>query len=84
VWERNTAPWLLQAGQYTMTPDHLPLIGPTAVGGLWVNTGYSGHGVMGGPAGSKLLIDLLTGARPGGSNPFRLDRTFVPREHAAL
>ena len=84
VWERNTAPWLLQAGQYTMTPDHLPLIGPSAVGGVWVNTGYSGHGVMGGPAGSKLLIDLLTGACPGGSNPFRLDRIFVSREHAAL
>lgn len=84
VWERNTAQWALQAGQYTMTPDHLPLIGPTAVEGLWVNTGYSGHGVMAGPAGSELLIELLTGARSGLDNPFRPDRPFVERIHASL
>ncbi|HEV8621450.1 MAG TPA: FAD-dependent oxidoreductase, partial [Actinomycetota bacterium] len=24
VWDRGAAPWLLQAGQYTMTPDHRP------------------------------------------------------------
>lgn len=80
VWERNSTPWLIQAGQYMMTPDHRPLIGPTAVDGLWVNTGYSGHGVMGSPAGSRLLVDLLTGAIAPDANPFRLDRPFT--EHA--
>lgn len=84
VWERNSAQWLMQAGQYTMTPDHRPLLGPTPVDGLWVNTGYSGHGVMGSPAGSRLLIDLLTGARDRVTNPFRPDRTFVERVIATL
>jgi sarcosine oxidase subunit beta len=84
VWERNTAPWFLQGGQYTMTLDHRPLIGPMPVPGLWLNTGYSGHGVMGGPAGSALLIDLITGAIAAAENPFRLDRTFTPPAHATL
>ncbi|MHB8648358.1 MAG: NAD(P)/FAD-dependent oxidoreductase [Thermomicrobiales bacterium] len=84
VWERNSAMWLIQAGQYTMTPDHRPLIGPTAVDGLWVHTGYSGHGVMGSPAGSRLLADLLTGTQPTGENPFRLDRPFIARAIATL
>jgi glycine/D-amino acid oxidase-like deaminating enzyme len=71
---RNTAQWAVQAGQYTMTPDQRPLIGPTEIDGLHVNTGYSGHGVMGGPAGSELLASILAGR--AGDNPFRLDRTF--------
>ncbi len=84
VWERSSAYWLIQAGQYTMTPDHRPLIGPTPVDGLWVNTGYSGHGVMGSPAGSRLLVDLLTGSHPLSTNPFRLDRPFTERAIATL
>jgi sarcosine oxidase, subunit beta len=79
VWTENRALWLLQAGQYTMTPDHRPLIGPGGVDGLWINTGYSGHGVMGSPAGSRLLVDLLTGTRSAEENPFRLDRPFGRR-----
>jgi sarcosine oxidase subunit beta len=79
VWDRGSAPWMLQAGQYTMTPDRRPLIGPTAVGGLYVNTGYSGRGIMGGPAGSRHLVDVLTGRISREDNPFRLDRGFVPR-----
>ena len=71
---------LLQAGQYTITPDHRPLIGPTPIEGLFVNSGYSGHGIMGSPAGSRLLVDLLTGAIPAHENPFRLDRSFLERE----
>jgi glycine/D-amino acid oxidase-like deaminating enzyme len=80
VWERGTDHWWLQAGQYTMTPDHRPLIGPAPLDGLFINSGYSGHGVMAGPAGSKLLADVLTGVLPDAENPFRLDRTFLPRE----
>ena len=67
-----------------MTPDHRPLLGPTPVDGLWVNTGYSGHGVMGSPAGSRLLVDMLTGALPLADNPFALDRPFVERAIATL
>jgi sarcosine oxidase, subunit beta len=78
VWDRGSANWILQAGQYTMTPDHRPLIGQTPIEGLFVNTGYSGHGIMCGPAGSQLLADVLTGNST--TNPFRLDRVFVPRD----
>ena len=83
VWTRGSAHWLIQAGQYTMTPDHRPLIGESEVGGLWVNTGYSGHGIMGSPAGSRILIDCITGAT-GDGNPFRLDRRFERRERDVL
>jgi sarcosine oxidase subunit beta len=76
VWDSWSAPWMLQAGHYTMTPDHRPLIGPTGVDGLLVNTGYSGRGVMAGPAGSRRLVDLLTGATAPAANPLRPDRPF--------
>lgn len=82
VWDRGAAPWLLQAGQYTMTPDHRPLIGTTSIEGLWVNTGYSGHGIMLGPAGSRVLVDLLTGKAE--SNPFPPSRAFERREPPTL
>jgi len=84
VWDRNAAHWMVQAGQYTMTPDHRPLLGPTAVDGLWLNTGYSGHGIMAGPAGSHHVVDLLVGAAPREQNPFALDRSFAPRPIASL
>ena len=84
VWERNAAHWIVQAGQYTMTPDHRPLLGPTTVEGLWLNTGYSGHGIMAGPAGSSHVVALLIGATPRDQNPFRPDRPFAPRQFASL
>jgi D-hydroxyproline dehydrogenase subunit beta len=80
VWERNTHNWMLQGGQYDMTPDHRPLLGPTPVEGLYVNCGYSGHGIMGSAAGSRHLTDVLTRRIQADQNPFRLDRTFEERE----
>ena len=79
VWDRGNAPWLLQAGQYTETPDRRPLIGPTEVEGLYVNAGYGGRGVMGSPAGSRILVDLITGKLAPADNPYRLDRPFQER-----
>src|SRR6266511_2141190 len=76
VWAAWSAPWMLQAGHYTMTPDHRPLIGPTEVEGLLVNSGYSGRGVMAGPAGARRLVDLLTGKLDPAANPLRPDRPF--------
>lgn len=80
VWQRNSASWLIHAGQYTMTPDHRPMLGPTEMEGLWLNTGYSGHGIMGSTAGSRHLIDVLTGVIPAGDNSFSVDRTFELRD----
>jgi sarcosine oxidase subunit beta len=93
IWERG-ANWLLQAGQYEYTPDHRPFVGPTPVDGLWLNGGWSGHGVMGSGGGSRLLIDAITARATGPSwglradavehNPFRLDRPLEDRRHDVL
>jgi sarcosine oxidase subunit beta len=61
----------VEAGQYDMTPDAKPLIGPTEVEGLFLNSGYSGHGVMGSPAGARLCVDVMLGRVPHAENPFR-------------
>jgi sarcosine oxidase subunit beta len=83
VWERGSHQWMLQAGQYTVTPDHRPLIGRTAVAGLWVNTGYSGHGIMLSPAGGRVLVDAVTSGGEA-TNPFRSDRAFEERPQPTL
>jgi sarcosine oxidase subunit beta len=65
----------VQAGQYTVTPDDKPIIGPhPAIGGLFFNTGYSGHGIMGAPGGGRLLADLATGAASDDANSFSFRR----------
>ncbi len=79
VWERNTDHWWLRAGQYTYTPDHRPFLGPTPIQGLFVNCGYSGHGIMGSAGGSRIVVDTLIGRLQPEQNPFRLDRTMVER-----
>jgi sarcosine oxidase, subunit beta len=79
VWERNTEHWWLRAGQYSYSPDHRPLLGPTPIAGLYVNCGYSGHGIMGSAGGSRIVIDTITGRLLQELNPFRLDREMVPR-----
>jgi sarcosine oxidase subunit beta len=84
VWSENAVHWMVQAGQYTMTPDHWPLIGETSVPGLHVNTGYSGHGIMLSPAGSRRLADLLSGAAAPADNVFRPDREPRPRPPETL
>ena len=77
VWERAPRDdWTVQCGLYTVTPDHRPLIDETPVPGLYVNTGYSGHGVMSSIGGARHLVERIMGAMV--SNPFALDRTFVP------
>jgi sarcosine oxidase subunit beta len=96
VWERGVN-WILQAGQYEYTPDHRPFVSETPVTGLWLNGGWSGHGVMGSGGGSRLLLDAMTGRttgpawglRPGGDggdggNPFRLDRPMEAHRHDVL
>lgn len=42
--------------------------------GLYVNTGYSGHGIMMGVTGGRILAEGLTGNRADG--PFAPGRTF--------
>jgi sarcosine oxidase, subunit beta len=84
VWERGQRSYL-QAGQYEYTPDHRALIGAAAspgAAGIWINGGYSGHGVMASAGGSRLLVDLIVGRSP--ANPFRADRAMRERNHDVL
>jgi glycine/D-amino acid oxidase-like deaminating enzyme len=65
----------LNAGQYTVTPDDKPIIGPhPEIEGLFFTLGYSGHGVMAGPGGGRLLADLVTGKADDSTNPFSFRR----------
>ena len=84
VWREGSVSWYLQAGQYEMTPDRRPYLGPGGPGGLYINGGYSGHGIMASAAGSRLVVDLLTGRADLGANPFRTDRAMIAREHDIL
>ncbi len=69
----------LRAGQYDMTPDAKPLVSAVpGIRGLYLNCGYSGHGVMSSPAGGRVLADLLSEKLGELKNPFRLAR-FVER-----
>jgi sarcosine oxidase subunit beta len=78
----------LQAGQYTVTPDDKPIVGPhPEVQGLYFNTGYSGHGIMAAPGGGRLLADLVTGRESDAANPFsfcRLASLETDGEHRRL
>jgi len=65
----------LTAGQYTITPDDKPIIGPhPEIEGLFFNLGYSGHGVMAAPGGGRLLADLVLNPAADGENPFSFRR----------
>jgi sarcosine oxidase subunit beta len=65
----------LTAGQYTVTPDDKPVIGPHPdIAGLFFNLGYSGHGVMAAPGGGRLLADLVAGGADDADNPFSFRR----------
>ena len=79
VVEGGGPDWVLQAGQYEYTPDHRPYLGPSAVPGLHLNCGYSGHGIMASAGGSRLVVDLLIGRVAPETNPFRPDRPLVER-----
>ena len=47
------------AGCYDVTPDYNPVIGPAPVDGLFLCTGFSGHGYKISPAVGTLTADLL-------------------------
>lgn len=79
VWNEGSLYWLLQAGQYTYTADHRPLLGPSDVPGLVLNVGYSGHGIMGSAGGSRMTVDAMLGRLPRAANPFHPQRRMVER-----
>ena len=66
-------------GMYDITPDHQPIVGPTAqLDGWWQALGWSGRGMLLAPYLTELLADhLVTGEAPALLRPFLPDR-FPP------
>jgi glycine/D-amino acid oxidase-like deaminating enzyme len=48
------------AGCYDVTPDYNPVISAAPVDGLWLCTGFSGHGYKISPSTGELMADLIT------------------------
>lgn len=64
------------AGTVELTPDHLPLFGPSAsLENLWISAGYNGHGFGLSAAAGRLVVELLQARHNG---------TEVPGAVAAL
>ena len=52
------------AGLYEVTPDHQPILGALAeVDGLFVCAGFSGHGLMHGPAAGLVMAEEILDGR---------------------
>jgi sarcosine oxidase subunit beta len=68
-------------GMYDITPDHLPIIGPTAqLEGWWQALGWSGRGMLLAPYLAELLAEhLVFGEPPVMLRPFLPDR-FPPTD----
>lgn len=64
------------AGLIDVTPDAIPVISPVDdMPGLFISTGFSGHGFGIGPAAGRLTADLVTGSQPVvDPTDFRLSR----------
>jgi glycine/D-amino acid oxidase-like deaminating enzyme len=64
------------AGVMDVTPDAIPVIGPVEqLPGLFLSTGYSGHGFGIAPGAGRLAADLLLGDTPlVDPTPFRFSR----------
>ena len=72
---------ILVPGFYDVTPDHQPIVGPVPEHeGLWLATGFSGHGFMIAPAVGRLVADAVGG---GGKDPF-LEELSLERFSAEL
>ncbi|MEP6832292.1 MAG: FAD-binding oxidoreductase [Gemmatimonas sp.] len=65
----------IDGGYYTKTEENRPLVGATAVRGVYVNCAFSGYGLMAAPAAGELLASHILGhALPGHAAAFTLDR----------
>jgi sarcosine oxidase subunit beta len=63
------------AGLCDMTPDFGPIIGPTGVGGFYVDVGWGTYGFKAGPvAGEQVAAMVASGRIPELIAPFGLDR----------
>jgi glycine/D-amino acid oxidase-like deaminating enzyme len=62
-------------GYYDNSPDHNAIVGATDLPGLYVGTGFSGHGFQQSPAVGEHLAELISGTAISiPMEPFGLDR----------
>jgi len=75
---RDLEPEETWAGMVDVTPDALPCIAPMdEIPGLFLASGFSGHGFGIGPGAGKLAAELVSGATPCvDPAPFRHSRFF--------
>ena len=52
------------AGLYDITPDSQAIVGPTPLEGLWLDLGWSGHGLQFAPSIGLILAQLILGLAP--------------------
>jgi glycine oxidase len=52
------------AGLRPASPDNLPILGETIIPGYFAATGHFRDGIMLAPVTARLMIQLITGARP--------------------
>jgi sarcosine oxidase, subunit beta len=63
------------AGGFDITPDWMPILDESPVGGFFIAAGMSGHGFKLAPAVGEMMASLVTEDEPPVSAaPFRLDR----------
>jgi glycine/D-amino acid oxidase-like deaminating enzyme len=73
---REVRPLERWAGMIDVTPDEIPVLGPVdGIPGLFVATGFSGHGFGIGPAAGYVIAQLIAGETPiVDLHPFRFAR----------
>lgn len=78
---RQTHSW---AGMIDATPDAIPVIGEIpAISGLYLSSGYSGHGFGTGAGAGEMMAEILQGKLPQVSaDPFRLGRFRTTKSKA--
>jgi glycine oxidase len=68
------------AGLRPYTEDHLPLLGPGALEGLFLATGHFRNGILLAPISARVVADAVLGRKPTVDlSPFRYDRRLPGR-----
>jgi sarcosine oxidase subunit beta len=69
------------SGSYEMTPDGNPILDKTDIEGLWIISGFCGHGFMLGPEIGYIAAEFITtGKPPYPIKEFSLSRDFSGKE----
>ena len=51
-------------GPYAVTPDHQAIVGKSPVEGLFLDCGWSGHGLQFGPSVGQVMAEMINNEKP--------------------